>query len=97
MYIGIHVKYTLFLTDFNETSILSTDFRKNIQIPNFMKIRPVVAEFFFMRTDGQTDRQDIMKLIVAFRNFENAPNKSGKSEELSTVLACFPVSCFVRY
>jgi len=27
-----------------------------------------------MRTDGQTDgRTDMMKLIVAFRNFENAP------------------------
>jgi hypothetical protein len=32
-----------------------------------MKIRPVGAEFF--HSDGQTD---IMKLTVAFRNFENA-------------------------
>ena len=28
MYIGLHVKYTLFLLDFNETWILNTDFRK---------------------------------------------------------------------
>jgi hypothetical protein len=28
MYIGIHVKYLLFLTDFTETLISSTDFRK---------------------------------------------------------------------
>jgi hypothetical protein len=33
-----------------------------------MKIRPVGAELFY--ADGQTD---ITKLIVAFRNFENAP------------------------
>jgi len=42
-----------------------------------MKIRPVEAELFHVgeRTDGQTDRQtDMTKLIVAFRNFANAPN-----------------------
>ena len=32
-----------------------------------MKIRPLGADL--LRTDGRTD----MKLIVAFRNFENAP------------------------
>jgi len=37
-------------------------FRKN-QISNFTKIRPVEA-------DGETDKT---KLIVAFRNFANAP------------------------
>ena len=34
-----------------------------------MKIRPVRAEFF--HADEQTD---MTKLIVAFRNFANAPN-----------------------
>jgi len=28
MYIGLHVKYPLFLSDFNEASIFSTDFRE---------------------------------------------------------------------
>jgi len=37
-----------------------------------MKIRPVGAELF--HTDGLTD---MTKLIVAFRNFENAPKSSG--------------------
>jgi hypothetical protein len=40
-----------------------------------MKIRPVGAELF--HADGQADGQtDMTKLIVAFRNFANAPNKS---------------------
>jgi hypothetical protein len=66
-YIGLHVKYPLFLSDFNEAVIFSTDFR-NILIPKFMKIRPVAEELFHV--DGRTDAQtDITKLIVAFRRF----------------------------
>jgi len=40
-----------------------------------MKIRPVGAELFHAdrRTGGQTDGRTEMKLIVAFRNFANAP------------------------
>jgi hypothetical protein len=45
-----------------------------------MKMHPVGAEFFHMdrQTDRQTDRQmngqaDMMKLIIHFRNFANAP------------------------
>jgi hypothetical protein len=68
MYIGLHVKYSLFLADFNETLILSTDFRKNHQISNFMKIRPVGDELL-MRMDRRTD---MTKLIVAFRNLAKA-------------------------
>jgi hypothetical protein len=37
---------------FNETLIFSTDFSKNTQISNFMKIRTVGAELF--HADGQT-------------------------------------------
>jgi hypothetical protein len=43
-------------------------FSKKSQISNLIKIRPMGAELFY--ADGQTD---IMKLIVAFRNFANAP------------------------
>jgi hypothetical protein len=53
MYIGIHVKYPLFLSDFNETRTPATDFQKKNQTSNFMKIHPVGAELF--HTDGQTD------------------------------------------
>jgi len=54
--VGLHVKYPLFFSDFSETRIFATDFRKNPQISNFMKIRSVGAELF--QTDGQTDRHD---------------------------------------
>ena len=43
--IDIHVKYPLFLSDFNETWILSRFF-KYTTIPNFTKIRPLEAESF---------------------------------------------------
>jgi hypothetical protein len=43
-------------------------FEKKAQITRFIKIRLLGTEFF------QTDRQtDMTKLIVAFRNFSNAP------------------------
>ena len=71
MCIGLHVKYPLFLYDFNDTWIFSTDFRKNPQISNFMKIRPLGAELF--HADGRTDTTKL--LIVAFRNFGYAPKK----------------------
>jgi len=64
----MHVKYSLFLSYFNDTLIFWTDIRKNIQISNIMKIRPVGAELFHV--DGRTDgRSDMTKLIVAFRKF----------------------------
>jgi hypothetical protein len=51
---------------------MSVDFRKNNQISNFMKIRPVGAELF--HSDGQTG---MTKLIVLFfRNFANARKKT---------------------
>jgi hypothetical protein len=53
MYIGLHVQYLLFMSDFNETWCFSTDFqKKNTQMSNFMNIRLVGAELF--RADGQT-------------------------------------------
>jgi hypothetical protein len=69
LYVGLHVKYPLFLSDFNKT----WNFSKNPQLSDFMETRPVGAELF--HADGRTDRQtDTTKLLVALRNFAKAPN-----------------------
>jgi hypothetical protein len=54
MYIGVHIKYLLFLSYFKETSILSRDFEKS---SNFMKIWPMRAKIFHAdrRTDGHDE------------------------------------------
>jgi hypothetical protein len=77
MYIGLHVKYALFLSDLKETCIFCTDFRKNTQISNFMKIRPQWEPSFSMQTDKRTD---LTKLIVAFRNFANSSKEMNRLE-----------------
>jgi hypothetical protein len=64
-------KVPLFLSDVNETWIFSIVF-ENIQILNFMKIRPVEAELF--HADELEDRRtDMTNLIVAIRNLANTP------------------------
>jgi len=45
MYIGLHVKYPLFLSDFNETNFLNR-FSKNTQPSNFLKIRALEAKLY---------------------------------------------------
>jgi len=71
MYIGLHVKCLLFLSDFNESRIFSTKFSINAQIKKFHENpsswggRVVPC--------GQTDkRTDMAKLEVAVSNFANA-------------------------
>ena len=69
MYIGLHVKYPLFSSDLKKkASIFSTAFRKNAQISNFMKIRPMGAELFHVDT-----RTGMTKLILAINQL-NAQN-----------------------
>jgi hypothetical protein len=58
-YTCLHVKYPLFLSDFNQTLIFPTDFR-NTQIANFMKIRSVGTVFPIVETE-------MTKLIFLFR------------------------------
>jgi hypothetical protein len=56
MYIGLNVKYPFFLSYFDETWIFLNRFSINIQISNFMTIRPAEAELF--HTDGRTDETE---------------------------------------
>ena len=56
IYICLHVKYPLFLSDFNKTWIFLVTLSKNTQISNFMKIRPVGAEL--IHADGLADRHE---------------------------------------
>ena len=58
---SLHVKYPLFLSDFNATWMLSTDSRKKAQISHLIKIHPVGAELFH-----EDRRTDTTKLIIAF-------------------------------
>jgi hypothetical protein len=65
MYIGIHVQYPILMKPEFPRQI-----SKKYEISNFMQTRPVGAESF--HADRRTD---MTKVIVAFRNFENAPKK----------------------
>ena len=55
MFIGLHVKYPLLLSDVNETGIFFHRYSRNLRILNFIKKnRPVGAKL--LHADGQTDR-----------------------------------------
>ena len=65
MYVGLHVMYPQFLSDFNETRVFSTDFTKNPQISNFMKIRPVVSRVVPCgRTNGHDEANSRFSQIL---------------------------------
>ena len=79
----------------NENWIFLTDFFKNTQITNVMKICIMGAEVFHAdgQTDGEKDVQtdglpDMTKLLVAFRNFENSPTNYDIPQHLVLYSMC---------
>jgi hypothetical protein len=63
IYLGINVKFPIFLSDFNQIWILSTDFHEN---PD-KKFRGNLCRGSRADTHGQTDRY-LTKLMGAFRD-----------------------------
>jgi len=87
MFIGLHVNYPLFFTDFNATWILWTYFRKifKYQIP----LKSVQWEpRCFMRTDRRTDRTKL--ILVFFCSFAKAPKKGSEAN------VCRSCECWIR-
>ena len=72
MYIGLHVKYLLFLSDFHETWIFLADFRKILKYQ--ISWKSVQWELSCsLQTDGQTRRAN-----SCFSQYANAPKNAQK-------------------
>jgi hypothetical protein len=92
MYSGLHVKYTLFLWDFNNTWTFRQFFEKYSN-----------TKFHTNPSDENRvlagRRTGVTKLIVVFRNFANAPKKAFYFSKRSNMMArnshCF-VYCACR-
>ena len=78
--IGLHVKYPLLLSAFNETCIISTDFRNILKYQILWKSLQWELECS-MWTDGRMDRPDG---VVVFRSFANAHSKGLKYSFIET-------------
>jgi hypothetical protein len=64
MSFGLKAKCPLFLLYVNEFGIFSTDFRKNTEISNLIKIRPVRAECYAGElTDGRDETLSLSAIL----------------------------------
>jgi hypothetical protein len=69
---GLHAKYPLFLSDMNDTWTFTTVFFKKPSNTKFYEKPSSESRVFpCEQTDGRTD---MTKIIIALRNFANAPN-----------------------
>jgi len=77
MYTRFSCKVTLFLSDFTEIWVFSTDFRKNTQIKIFIKIRSVGAVLFSVSCAVQLELAVQWELCCSVRtDRENMTNLS---------------------
>jgi hypothetical protein len=74
IYIGLHVKYPLFLSHFNETRVFLTYFRKTLKYQISWKSGKWEPSCY-MRTARLTRRRVKTKLSVAFRNDASTSNR----------------------
>jgi hypothetical protein len=70
MYVGIHVKHLLFVSEFSKTSIIATDFRKVLKYKISWKSVQWEPSCSMLTSDGQAD---LTQPVVPFRNFAYAP------------------------
>jgi len=79
MYTGLHVKYPLHLSDFNETCIFLKNFRK------------CSNKFHENPSSGSgvvpCGRTDMSMLVVTFRNFMKAPKSKGQAAQAYSFIA----------
>jgi len=72
MYVSLHTEKGVFLSDFNEICVSSTDFREIL----IYQISCKSKQWEQIVSCGGTDRRtDMTDLIVAFRNFANASQR----------------------
>jgi hypothetical protein len=73
MYIGLYVKYSLFLSDFSKPWIFSTYF---IKLLEYILWKSVEWELTCTRTDTETDGQTYLtKLTASIRSLAKAPKR----------------------
>jgi hypothetical protein len=70
IYVSLHVKYALFLSNFDETCIFLTDFRKIVKYQTSWKSVQWEPSWS-MRIDGEMDAGKFM--VPFFYSFANAP------------------------
>jgi hypothetical protein len=92
---NVFLQSTRYFVGFKYIWIFSTDFRKSLKYKVSSK-SVLWKPSYCMRTDGRTDGQtkgqtDVTKLIVAFRNFANAPNK----HKIVDFILTYIKSCYV--
>ena len=90
--IGLHVKYPLFLSDFNRTSILYTDFRNILNI--IFHENPASGSRVV-----PCGRTDMTRLIVPFHFMRTRPRKRNGNNMQFTLnfLIMWLIFCLTRY
>ena len=72
MYIGLHLKYRLFVSDVKENLNILDRFSKNTLISNFMKLSPMGDELF--QVDRRMDGHDEINSLF-FATLRKRQNK----------------------